>query len=100
MHHGTLVLIKQKQTVLKYYSLVNCIHAKKLTLLKHVTMADPGWGIWGKCPPPPPHLVEKPAMLLIKIGTKRCQAKISLSTHENIHISLAFITNSPETKAN
>ena len=36
MQHGTLVLIKQKQTVLKYYSLVNCIHAKKLTLLKHV----------------------------------------------------------------
>ena len=30
-------LIKQKQTVLRYYSLVNCIHAKKLTvLLKHV----------------------------------------------------------------
>ena len=34
---GTLVLIKQKQTVLRCYSLVNCIHAKKLTvLLKHV----------------------------------------------------------------
>ena len=33
-----MVLIKQKQTVLdSYYSLVNCIHAKKLTvLLKHV----------------------------------------------------------------
>ena len=38
MQHGTLVLIKQKQTVLKCYSLVNHnIHAKKLTvLLKHV----------------------------------------------------------------
>ena len=37
MQHGTLVLIKQRQTVLRYYSLVNCIHAKKLTvLLKHV----------------------------------------------------------------
>ena len=37
MQRGTLVLIKQKQTVLRYYSLVNCIHAKKLTvLLKHV----------------------------------------------------------------
>ena len=37
MQHGTLVLIKQKQTVLRYYSLVNCIHAKKLTVLrKHV----------------------------------------------------------------
>ena len=59
-------------------------------------MADPGWGIWGKCPP----LVEEPAMLLIKIATKLCQAKISLSTHENMHILLEFITNSPETKAN
>ena len=39
MQHGTLVLIKQKKkkTVLRYYSLVNCIHVKKLTvLLKHV----------------------------------------------------------------
>ena len=37
MQHGTLVLIIQKQTVLRYYSLVNCIHARKLTvLLKHV----------------------------------------------------------------
>ena len=47
----------------------------------------------------PPHLVEEPAMLLIKIAAKLCQAKISLSTHENIHILLGFITNSPETKA-
>ena len=31
MQHGTLVLIKQKQTVLRYYSLVNCT-----VLLKHV----------------------------------------------------------------
>ena len=47
------------------------------------------------------HLVEEPAMLLINIATKLlCQAKISLSTHENMHILLAFITNSPETKAN
>ena len=37
MQHGTLVLIKQKQIVLRYYSLVNCIHSKKFTvLLKHV----------------------------------------------------------------
>ena len=37
MQHGTLVLIKQKQTLLRYYSLVNCIHAKKSTVLfKHV----------------------------------------------------------------
>ena len=48
---------------------------------------------------PPPHLVEYPAILLIKIATKLCQAKISLSTYENIHILLAFIINSPETKA-
>ena len=33
MQHVTVVLIKQKQTVLRYYSLVNCIHAKKLTVL-------------------------------------------------------------------
>ena len=32
MQHGTLVLIKQKQTVLRYYSLVNCIHAMKFTV--------------------------------------------------------------------
>ena len=32
MQHGTFVLIKQKQTVLKYYSLVNCIHVKNLLL--------------------------------------------------------------------
>ena len=37
MQHGSLVVIKQKQTVLRYYSLVNCIHTKKLTvLLKHI----------------------------------------------------------------
>ena len=31
------MLIKQKQTVLRYYSLVNCIQPKKLTVLpKHV----------------------------------------------------------------
>ena len=37
MQHETLVLIKQKQTVLRYYSLVNCIYAKKfIVLLKYV----------------------------------------------------------------
>ena len=55
-------------------------------------MADLGWGI------PPPHLVEEPAMILINIAPKLYQAKISLSTHENMHTLLAFITNSPETK--
>ena len=39
-------------------------------------------------------------MLLIKIVTKLCQAKISLLIHENMHILLAFITDSPESKAN
>ena len=43
-------------------------------------------------------LVEEPAMLLIKIASKLCQVKISLSNHENMHILLAFITNSPLTK--
>ena len=47
-------------------------------------MEDPGWGIWGKFPPP----CGGAAMLLIKIATKLCQAKISLSTHENMHILL------------
>ena len=23
-------------------------------IIPTATMADPGWGIWGKCPPPPP----------------------------------------------
>ena len=53
-----------------------------LPQFKRLPNADPGWGIWDKYPPPP-HLVEEPAMLLIKIGTNLCQAKISLSTHEN-----------------
>ena len=45
-------------------------------------MADPAWGIWGKCPPPP----CGGAMRLIKIATS--QTKISLLTHENVHILL------------
>ena len=56
-------------------------------------MADPGWGIWGKFPSPL-------TLWRSLIYTKLCQANISLSTHENMHILLAFITNSPETKAN
>ena len=69
-------------------------------------MADPGWGIWDKCPPPPPpppHLVKEPATLLSKVLAKLCmsgQDQFSYKTHENIHILIAFITNSPETKAN
>ena len=67
-------------------------------------MADPGWGIWVKCPPFPPHLVEELAhILLIETDTKLCQAKISfaIKTHENMHILVAsIIANSPETKAN
>ena len=40
-------------------------------------------------------------MLLIKTASKFCQAnRDQFKTYENIHILLAFITNSPETKAN
>ena len=40
-------------------------------------------------------------MLLIKIASKFCQAnRDQFKTHENMLILLAFITNSPETKAN
>ena len=49
------------------------------------SMADPGWGIWDKCPPP---TEEEPAILLV--NTK---AKISFyETHEDMHILIAFIT--------
>ena len=49
-------------------------------------------GAFGTNAPLPPHLVEEPAMLLIKIGTNLCQAKISLSTHENnMYIYYKFI---------
>ena len=27
--------------------------------MQHVAVADPGWGIWGKCPPPPPPPFKK-----------------------------------------
>ena len=84
--------IKQSCTVERIF--------KKYGEVVHVQWRIQDGAFGANAPPPPPHLVEKPATLLIKIGTKRCQAKISLSTHENMHISLAFITNSPETKAN
>ena len=49
----------------------------------------------------PPHLVEEPAILLIKILNFMSNLdQFSYKTHENMHILLAFITNSPETKAN
>ena len=32
-----------------------CIHCTNIhILITIIAMADPGWGIWGKCPPPPP----------------------------------------------
>ena len=63
-------------------------------------MADPGWGIWGKCPPPPPppHFVEEPcwhaAIFLIK-ALNFVRPRSVYKTHEDMHILLAFITNSP-----
>ena len=60
-------------------------------------------GHLGQMPPPPPplHLVEEPAMLLIKTASKFCQAnRDQFKNYENMHILLAFITNSPEAKAN
>ena len=56
-------------------------------------------GVFGANAPPKTSPVEEPAMFLIKIATKLFQAKISLSTHGSMHILLAFITNSPESKA-
>ena len=48
---------------------------------------------------PPPHLVEEPAMLLIKIASKFCQAnRDQFKTHENMHILLAFITKPKQTE--
>ena len=47
--------------------------------------------------PLPP--VEEPAMLLINIlNFMLGQDQFSYNSHENMHILLAFITNSPETK--
>ena len=47
----------------------------------------------------PPHLVEEPAILLIKIlNFMSGQDQFSYKTRENMHILLVFITNSPETK--
>ena len=64
-------------------------------------MADPGWGIWGKCPPPPPppHSPCGGAIFLI-ITLNFMPGKISLLNSRNKHILLAFITNSPATKVN
>ena len=58
-------------------------------------MVDPGWGIWGKFPP---HLVEEPYFLFKILNFVRPRS--AYITHENMHILLAFITNSLETKVN
>ena len=76
--------------------ILNFVRPKSVYKTHDSTMADPGWGIWGKCPPPQGRWRRS----LSKIATKLCQAKIGLSTRESMHILLAFITNSPETKAN
>ena len=53
-----------------------------------VPMADPGWGIWGKCPLP---LSEEPAILVIKIlNFMSGQDQFSYTTHENMYILLQF----------
>ena len=63
-------------------------------------MADPGWGICPKCPPPS-HLVEESAILVIKIlNFMSGQDQFSYTSHENMHILLVLITVSPETEAN
>ena len=61
-------------------------------------MADPGWGTWGNCPSP----LSSPfggTILLIKI--LNFMSGLDQLTHENdMQILVAFITNSPEIKAN
>ena len=76
-----------------------CSKFTQLEMLVKIAHCNGGsrMGHLGQMSPLPP--CGEPAMLLIKIATKLCQAKISLSTHENMHILLAFITNSPEIKA-
>ena len=55
-------------------------------------------GHLGQTPPPTEsHLVEEPAILLIKI-LNFVRPRSVHKTHENMHILLAFITNSPEKK--
>ena len=60
-------------------------------------MADPGWGIWGKCPPPPPHPHPTPLgrksqpILVIKIlNFMSGQDQLSYTTRENVYILLQF----------
>ena len=78
--------------------LLNCMHIYKMLFIQPIAMADPGWGIWGKCPPPLSHLVEEPAILVIKILPG--QDQFSYTPYENMYILLALITISPETEAN
>ena len=58
-------------------------------------------GHLGQMPHPPSHLVEEPAILVIKIlNFMSGQDQFSYTSHENMHILLALITVSPETEAN
>ena len=60
-------------------------------------MADPGWGIWEKCPPNPLLLVEEPAILLIKIlNVMSGQNQLSYKARENMHILPALIHLKPK----
>ena len=53
-------------------------------------MADPGWGIW---------VVQEPVIAIYILLIKMLNfISLVYKTHENMHILLAFITNSPETK--
>ena len=64
-------------------------------------------GHLGQMPPPPPppllppHLMDWRAILLIKIlNFMPGKGQLTYKTHKNMHILLAFITNSPEPKVN
>ena len=63
-----------------------------ISFLAQLAMADPGWGIWGKCPPPPTPLgLEEPAILVIKIlNFMSGQDQFSYTTRENMYILLQF----------
>ena len=62
-------------------------------------MADPGWGIWGKCPPPPslPSRKSQPGLsgshtcdLITILNFMSGQDQFSYTTRENMYILLQF----------
>ena len=60
-------------------------------------MVDPGWDIWGKCPPPPLSPCGG-TIFLIKI-LNFVRPRSTYKTHETMHFLLAFIAKLPEIKA-